>query len=185
MTGAKPAWGHILFLDLGRLTGWAEGDPADKYPTSGVLELGPKGSSSPTQNGALLLWLLRRFSAKPKIRLVCFESPISHLIPKQSVATKRMLLGYPAVVEAAAQVSHISDIREAEIAAIRRNLLGAHPGKGDEAKANVQERLRVLGCPFEDNNAADAAAGWYFACTIADARAGERVTPLFNERQGF
>lgn len=182
---ADRAWGTILFLDLGRLTGWAEGDPADKFPTSGVFELGRPGAPSPAQHGALLLWLLRRLSMKPTVRLVCFESPIAHMIAKQSVATKRMLLGYPAVVEAAAQVSHIGDIREAEIAAIRRNLLGPHPGKGDEAKANVQRHLKMLGHQFEDNNAADAIAGWLFACTIADSHAGERVTPLFKERQDF
>lgn len=176
----KP-WGRILFLDLGRVTGWASGDPSEQVrPESGILTLGKPGSDTTAQYGALLLWALNRFSGNLRPKMVCFEAPIAHLIKKQSGATKRMLLGYPAVIEAAAWASKVPMIREASISDIRRNLLGRGVGRGEDAKAVVQAHLRALGCEFEDGNAADSIAGWFYACTIADDHAGERVTPLFQ-----
>lgn len=181
-----PRWGRILFLDLGRVTGWADGDPAAQYPESGAIELGRPGAPSAGQYKTLMLWVLERIRSSPDpIRMVCFESPIAHLVIRQSAATKRILLGYPAVVETAAALSNIADIREASIADIRRNLLGRGISKKEDAKTVVQQHLRALGVPFGDHNSADAVAGWYFACTAVDPKAGEKVTPMFSKGGDF
>lgn len=174
------AWGRILFLDLGRVTGWASGDPADKFPQSGTITLGKPGASSSDQYGTLLLWLLRQCQGTDAPRMICFEAPIAHLIKNQSGKTKRMLLGYPAIVEAAASASNIREIREAEISDIRRNLLGRGIKRSEDAKSVVMAHIKMLGHKFEDNNAADAISGWLYACTTVDQKAGLRVTPLFG-----
>jgi len=171
----------ILFLDLARTTGWCEGEP-NGTPISGTMRIAPDGSDSPAVFGGMLKWLATRLQAfRP--RTIVYEAPFDpRHMSKTTFNTARMLLGLPAVVEATAYSCGVYDIREAHVNDIRRFLIGRTP-KRQEAKAAVIEHLRGLGFDPADDNESDAIAGWLFACSIADGRAGVRSTGLFAKTE--
>lgn len=176
----------VFFLDLARNAGWCEGEVGGK-PTFGSVRLAPDGSDTPAVFAGLLKFMAGRFEAfRPNVFV--YEAPRDprHMGGKTSAAALRMLIGLPAVAEAVAYTFGIWDIREAEAATIRAHVYpkGMRPsGKMDagQLKQAVFWQIKKLGYDVEDTDQADAVAGWLFACSILDSRAGIRTAPLFTD----
>lgn len=182
MSAGKP----VFFMDLARNAGWCEG-PVGGSPIYGSVRLAPDGSDSPAVNWGLFKFIATRFQAfRPSVFV--YEAPRDprHMGKKTSRGAIRMLIGLPAVAEAAAYGCGVLDIREAEAATIRSFLLPPAPkgqGRRDagQLKREVFEHIRSLGFDPKNTDEADAIAGWLYACSVLDARVGARTTPLFSD----
>jgi hypothetical protein len=168
----------ILFLDLATTFGWCEGEPGGKA-IYGFQRFAPAGSEPPAIFGGAARWMATRLQAfKPKT--IVYEAPLDprHMGPKTNMKTARVLLGLPAVIEAVAHLAGVYDIREARIDDVRLHLLGTRP-KRDVAKMKVLQRLAAMGYDVKDDNAADALAGWLYACAVIAPDKAPQTTPLF------
>lgn len=172
----------VLFLDLGRTTGWAEGAPGGRL-TFGSITFAPEGSSHGEVFGMAMKWLAERWSAwKP--RTVVYEAPIP---PYQkngqtNVNTTAVLFGLPAIVEGVANRVGIYDVRMAHVDDVRRFHFGKKLFKRDNPKAQVIAHLQGLGYEIRQHDAADALAGLLFAHSIIAPRVKPAATaPLFAD----
>lgn len=163
--------GGILFLDLATTMGFCEGIPGTgENPTSGTIRLAPAGSSPAAIFGGLLDFLATRMTAF-RYRLVVYEAPMDPRHMKTNINTARILLGMPAIVEAVAHQTGHHSIREASVNDVRKHLLGYIPrrAKGERdggQKAPVIAHLRESGYDPQDDNEADAIAGWIYAASL-------------------
>lgn len=172
--------GSILAFDLARKMGWAEGVPGEK-PEYGTHSLAPDGSEPMAVFGGMIDFLGRRLQSK-RYQMVIYEAPLDprHMGRKTNLATARMLLGLPAVVEGVAYQMGMFNLREASVDDVRRTVLGIRPKKA-EAKIEVMRHLRFLGYEPQDDNAGDALALWLYAASIVDNRIGAKTTRLFAQ----
>jgi hypothetical protein len=170
----------VLFLDLARQTGWAEGGVSpDARAMSGTVRLAPDGSDSPAVFAGMIDFLGNRLLAfKPKT--IVYEAPFDpRHMKKINENTIRLAWGLPAIVEAIAYKMGVYDIRMANVNDVRRSILGSLPQK-NQAKLEVKRFVRALGYDPKDDNEADAILGWLYACTILDSKVGVRISPLFS-----
>lgn len=171
----------ILFLDLATKTGFCEGEPGGK-PYFGSTLFAPEGSPSAAVFGGAFKWLATRCQAfKP--RTIVFEAALDprHMGGKTTRDTAMRLIGLPAVMEAAAYLCGVYDVREARADDVRLFLINKRPKKA-EAKRLVIQKLQALGYDVTDPDAADAIAGWLFACNLIAPGTAPDVTPLFGEK---
>lgn len=181
--GARPPK-SIMFLDLASRFGWCEGTPGEK-PRYGSQRFAPEGADSPAVFAGAIKWIGERMQAfRPKV--LVYEAPLDprHMGKRTNLQTASTLLGLPACIEGTAYLSGVYDIRQARIDDIRMHLLSRRPGR-QTAKTEVIDRLHALGYQPQDDNAADAIAGWLFACSIVEPKikpAGS--TPLFGDVRG-
>lgn len=169
----------ILFLDLATKFGWCEGEPGGK-PIFGSERFAPEGSGSGAVFGGAFKWTFNRCQAFRPRRIV-FEAPLDprHLGPKTTRDTALRLIGLPACVEGAAYLCGVWDVSEARADDIRYFLL-AKKVKKAEAKGLVIRKLRELGYDVSDPDAADALAGWLYACSLFAPQTAAATTPLFK-----
>lgn len=173
--------GDILFLDLASQMGWCEGEPGGT-PRFGTERLAPEGSSHAATFAGMTKWLGRRLQAfKP--RLIVYEAPIPpiHMKGRTNLSTTRVAFGLAAITESVAYLSGVYDIREAQIGDVRRFFLKRNP-KSATAKTETIAQCRLLGFEPQDDNAADALAGWFFACSIVSPKTTFNSTPLFGRK---
>lgn len=178
------AHGSVLFLDLGRTTGWAEGEPGGKI-AFGSVKLAPDEASKEEVFGQAMKWLVERWSAwKP--RTVVYEAPIP---PYQkhgqtNVNSTAVLFGLPAIVGGVANRVGIYDVRMAHVDDVRRFHFGKRLVRADNPKRRVIEHLQSLGYDIRQHDAADALAGLLFAHSIvAPSVKPAATTPLFADAE--
>jgi hypothetical protein len=167
----------VLFFDLASRFGWCEGEPGGT-PIFGSERFAPEGSSPEAIGAGAVTWLVTRLSAfRP--RTIAWEAPLDprHMGKRTNIKTARTLLGLPFLIGGVAHKMGVYDLREASIADVRLYLLGRRPPR-ETAKQEVVARLRGLGFEPQDDNAADALAGWlYVTATMYPAEARD-ITPL-------
>lgn len=174
--------GSILFLDLATRYGFCDGEPG-KRPFFGAARFAPEGANSSAVFGGCFKWVAERCQvAKPKT--IVYEAPLDprHMGPKTSRDVGLRLIGLPAVVEAAAYLCGVWDVREARADDIRLFLINKRP-RADEAKRLVMAKLQAMGYEVNDPDAADALAGWLYACHIIAPNVARDTTPLFGEHR--
>ncbi len=155
----------ILFLDLATTFGFCEGAPGEK-PTFGAMRFAPEGSPSSAVFAGCFKWVAERCQAfKPKTIVVEAALDPRHVGQKTTRDTAMRLIGLPAVVEAAAYLCGVWDIREARADDVRLHVIGRRLKKA-EAKQVVIQKMRELGFEVSDPDAADALAGWDYACHL-------------------
>lgn len=171
-------YGRVLFLDLARQAGWAEGIPGQGV-ISGTIQLAAAGAGHGAVGAGLIGFLEDRFSTG-RYQEVCFERPldIRHLKRMTNFATARQLYGLCMMAEAVCYRHRIPRVTEASAQDIRKHLLGKQPAKG-KAKIEVSNMLRVLGYRPVDDNEADAIAGWLYVSAIR-APGCDIASPLFS-----
>lgn len=170
----------ILFLDLATRFGWCQGAPGEE-PRYGSQRFAPEGAEGPAVFGGAIKWMGERLqSNRPSV--VFYEEPLDprHL-KKTTKNTTMRLMGIPAIIEGVCYCYSFFDIRSARIDDIRYHLLQRKPPRAT-AKQEVIARLRALGFAPQDDNAADAIAGWLFACSIVEPGVAAMSTPLFGDR---
>lgn len=169
----------LLFLDLATKFGWCEGEPGGK-PIFGSERFAPEGSGSGAVFGGAFKWTFTRCQAfRPKTIVVEAALDPRHLGSKTTRDTAMRLIGLPACIEGAAYLCGVYDVREARADDIRYFLLGQKVKKA-EAKRLVIGKLRDLGYDVSDPDAADALAGWLYACSLIAPETSAGTTPLFK-----
>lgn len=161
----------ILALDLASVTGIAVGLPGGA-PTAWSFDLGAGRSEDHRFSQALVL--THKLIERHKPDLLAIEAPVGG--PK----TSHFLVGLVACVRGCAFNRKVR-IESYNIAAIRKHFVGGHVTsaaykhldpkrrKNEARKAGknlVMNRCRQLGWQCDDDNAADAAALWDYACAL-------------------
>lgn len=174
--------GAILFLDLARQTGWAYGRPGMGC-VHGSISLAPPGGSPAYVFAGLNQFLRKLITDHGKPSELCFETPLDprHMGPRTNAKTARLLIGLPAVAEMVGVEFAINRITEARATEIRSFLLPKRPPKA-EMKRAISQQLRTLGYAPQDDNAADAIAGWLFLCAVRAP--GSEMTAPMDVRHG-
>jgi hypothetical protein len=163
----------ILALDLAGVTGVAVGSPGGA-PTAWSVDLGKSRSEDARFSQALVLTHKLIETHKPD--LIAIEAPVGG--PK----TSHFLVGLVACVRGCAFNRKVR-VEAYNIASIRKHFCGGHvtsaayghikaPRARKEAaraagKNLVMQRCRQMGWQADDDNAADAAALWDYACALA------------------
>jgi hypothetical protein len=162
----------ILALDLAGVTGVAVGAPGGA-PTAWSVDLGKSRSEDARFSKALVLTHKLIETHKPD--LIAIEAPVGG--PK----TSHFLVGLVACVRGCAFNRKVR-VEAYNIASIRKHFCGGHvtsaayghlePKRRKAAaraagKNLVMQRCRQLGWQADDDNAADAAALWDYACALA------------------
>jgi len=168
--------GHILALDLARVTGWACGRPGD-VPSSGSVIFAKEGASMAAVLSGCRAWLREFLDHKPTIRFVVFEAPLlpSFRKGKTTIGTTRQQMGLAAIVEEMLYSKSGYDVREARVADIRTHFLGSNKHKREQAKRLTIAACRARGWTPADDNAADALALWDYQATLLGPRHGRLV----------
>jgi len=170
---------RIIFLDLARQAGWAEGATGEPI-RSGSEMLAPTDATHGRTFAALDAFLTERIEAfRPNV--VAFEQPMDprHMGGRTTFKTARLLMGLTAIAEATVHRMGVRTIYECDVRDIRKHLLGKQPAKG-QAKEEVMQYLRYTGWTPRDDNEADAIAGWLYVEAILSPQDGARRIPMFS-----
>lgn len=180
----------LLALDLASVTGVAVGSPGGA-PTTWSVDLGKARSEDLRFSQALIL--THKLIERHKPDLIAIEAPVGG--PK----TSHFLVGLVACVRGCAFNRKVR-IEAYNIASIRKHFCGGHitsaayghlePKRRKNAaraagKNAVIQRCRQLGWTVDDDNAADAAALWDYACAL-ESRAHQisSLPGLFGGKHG-
>lgn len=158
---------NLMFLDLGRLTGYCYG-PAGSVPTSGSIVLRKTSEDSGLGLGKLGRWLRDHVRANGAPDLIGIE----HWLPPDAAVNNKALvdgLRLNGAVHSIAGVYGIS-ITEPYPATIRSQVCGAAYGQRQvsgkrDTKAMVIRTVTILGMVppgTTDEDRCDAVAGWIF-----------------------
>lgn len=161
----------IIALDVATVTGIAVGVPGSK-PTAWSVDLGKAKSEDFRFSKALVL--THDLISKHKPRLIALEGAVG------GPHTSHFLVGLLACIRGCAFNRGIK-IEVYPIGAIRKHFLGRAPQVRDfpglkhaqakaQIKAQVMQRCRLLKWDVPDDDAADAAALWDFACATEGAQ---------------
>lgn len=171
----------ILALDLASTTGVAEGRPGER-PRAWTWRLGSAGSSQ-AHRLAELLKLTSQHLMVSRPDQIWIEAPMAPAVMVDiggSAQTAAFLFGCPAVVKAVAYLRGIYRVTEANVQDVRHHFINRRTLPKGEGKRVVIDRCRVLGWEVENDNEADAAALWSYACGQHNPRLAAAVTPLFQ-----
>lgn len=155
----------IVFIDLATRAGICDGEPG-KQPRLYSHRWAEEGAPSGAVFAGCWKWTAERCQAfRP--RSIVFEAALDPrwLGPKTTRDTAMRLIGLPAVMESAAYLCGVYDVREARADDVRYFLLGKKVKKA-EAKNLVIKELRARGYDVTDPDEADALAGWLYACSL-------------------
>jgi hypothetical protein len=166
----------ILALDLAKRTGWARGRLDSEAPTFGSVQFGKDEASNYARFAHALRWAVDIFKNDPPDVLV-IEAPIRVQGFSQQQGAK-ILFGLPAVITAVAYECGVFTIREHDVPDIRQVFIGRRRLKTDPAKEATVRRCKQLGWFVEDDNAADAAALWFYECARIHPRLLQRLTTV-------
>ena len=156
------------------MTGVAVGKPGNA-PTTWSVSLGKVGDDDAKFSHALVL--THKLIEEHRPRLLAIEAPVGG--PKAS----HLLIGLVACIRGVARNRGVA-VATYPINSIRKHFMGRALAKRDypalsvyaaqkAMKSEVMQRCRLLGWDVPDDNAADAAALWDFAC----ATSGNQTTP--------
>ena len=164
----QPVSGLIVSLDVGKSMGFASGMPGDCEPRSFSVKLGRTSDRRPVVAGNLIAFLDKEFRIE-KPALVFKEMPLvlgAFLKLGVSDASVRSHYGLHCVIEGMCARFGVPWHEEAN-SRIRKHFIGkAHLGKREDTKRAVLSRCIQLGYlprGCEDDNRADALAGWDWA----------------------
>lgn len=162
--------GPFLALDLGRLTGVAEGAPGALRPSSWTWTLSDPQDGLAVQCVELARVLNKRLLQAPRPSLVVVEAPLGLAAFRNLGASEisiRSAYALNAVVTGIAGAFMIP-VREAGVGQVTKHFTGQvrHGGR-DPRKRAVIARCRILGyVPSDctDDDRCDALAVWDWAC---------------------
>jgi len=180
------AGGVIMAIDTGRLTGVAEGGPADR-PSSRTWILSDPQDGLSVQCAELLRRLNKRLLVAPRVSLIVAEAPLplaAFRVLGSSEDSIRSAYAFHGIIAGIAGLFSIPH-RVAGVGAVTKHFTGrAKHGGRDARKRAVIARCRALGyverdCSDEDR--CDALAVWDWACAHHARRPRELV--LFHHQE--
>lgn len=169
---AKP----IIFYDFASVTGWCFGRPGET-PVYGAQRLAPPESPPEAVFGGAIKLVAEHLKEYQPV-VFCYEAPRDprHMGKKTNIRTTLVTIGLCAVGSGVASRMGVYDVRDVDANHVRQYFLGFKPAK-DEVKAAVIRRCLDLGFKPDDDNAADAIAGWHFMASVIDPDRMSYLTP--------
>lgn len=173
---------ELLCLDLATTTGWARGCVGDRAPTCGSVNFaGTKGDASDNAIFGNALRIVWHLLDEPQPQIIFLEAmlPPAAMRGRTSRAVRDRLAGLHGIVRACAFRRGIYRVELASVGDVRAHFIGDRKLARYPAKQEVTRTCQRLGWPVKDDNQADAAALWSFACGLIDPASALRVSPLF------
>jgi hypothetical protein len=172
----------ILGLDVATRCGHALGRLGET-PVAGSVRFGNSSSDENVVFAAALDWASRFLQPFPRPDVVMIEAllPPDAMKGNTSKAVRDRLAGLHGVIRAVAQLRGVGKIETCSVGDVRSHFIGHRGAKRDVAKRETMRRCARLGWDCKDDNAADAAAVWSYACALIDPALALRLTPLFNK----
>jgi hypothetical protein len=173
----------VLAIDIATTTGWTRGI-VGQQPTCGSIRFGGGTDVNNVIFGRALRWISETLEPKPRPDILILEAmlPPTAMVNHTSRAVRDRLAGLHGVFRGVAYLRGIGEIAEATVGDVRAHFIGDRSAKRDDAKRLTTQRCQRLGWQVADDNAADAAALWSFACALIDPKSAMQVVPLFNRR---
>jgi hypothetical protein len=171
----------VVGLDIATRCGWARGQLGET-PVTGSIRFGNASSDASVVFGAALDWASRFLEPFPRPDVVMMENllPMDAMRGHTQRASRDRLAGLHGVMRAVAQLRGVGKIEVVSVGDVRQHFIGQRSAKSAIAKAETMRRCARLGWDCCDDNAADAAAVWSYACALIDPALALRLTPLFN-----
>jgi hypothetical protein len=172
----------ILGLDVATRCGHAIGRLGET-PVTGSVRFGNSSTDENVVFAAALDWASEFLQPFPRPDVVMIEAllPMDAMRGNTQRATRDRLAGLHGVLRAVAQLRGVAKIEVASVGDVRAHFIGQRSAKSAIAKAETMRRCARLGWECCDDNAADAAAVWSYACALIDPALALRLTPLFNK----
>ena len=162
----------VIGLDVATQTGIAVGAPGNK-PLCWSESLGKDRPHE--QRFAQALQLTNRLIKKFDPVLIMIEAPIKS--PHDKTNTNMILMGLIGCIRGLAHTRNIPS-RMVEIQTLDKYFLGVAGMRSAERKRAIMHRCEQLAYKVGDQDAADAAAVWDFACSTLSRSHSIATTPL-------
>lgn len=171
----------VLALDLASKTGVAVGDP-NTIPLCFTENLGEVGEHHGARF-AQAFRMMKRLIVAHQPALIVLEAPFKTKHSKMQI--EYMLMGLRGCVMGAAHMFHIP-FEQHDVSTIRKHFIGHGRLKRADAKRATIARCGQLGWKVANDDEADAAALWDYACSRQSRSHAistlNSTTPLFDER---
>ena len=165
----------IAALDLASQTGAAVGEPCCR-PILFTEKLGQTGAPHGERFDAAL-HMMSRIIKQYSPALIVLEAPLK--IPGTKSDVEMMLMGLRGCVMGVAHRHHIP-FDQHSVQTIRKHFIGTAKLKRKEAKLATIARCKQLGWGPKNDDEADAAALWHYACCLTSRSYSISQTPLFG-----
>lgn len=169
---------EIWFLDAASTTGVAEGRPGDK-PRLYSMKFSREYDEPEDIFGRAVSWLAGRLQVSQPSE-VWIEAPIpgAMMHGRTNAQTTAILFGLWGALSGVAKARRIPCYR-ASIQTVRKVFIGHGNLPGPEAKRRCLATCALLGWDAPNHDAADAAAGWYWAVRRLRPKLMPDTAPLF------
>lgn len=171
----------VLALDIATACGWARGHVGPDAPRCGSIRFGKPGASQLAICGHAMEWAID--TIKPPLPdVVAIENLLPpHVTRGKSNVDHDLLAHLHGIIMGVCFMRGVFKVHKYSVMTIRRHFIDLSAcGKG-QGKRMVQDKCESLGWLDEDNDdAADAAACWSYACSRIDPEQAIRISPLFN-----
>lgn len=165
----------IIALDLATKTGISVGEPGAN-PICFTEVLGETGAHHGARFSQALRMMNRLIKQYEPSQIV-LEAPI--ITGRGKRHGQEVLMGLRACVMGIAHMRYVP-FYQYEVSTIRKHFIGVGNLKRDDAKAAVIQRCGQLGWKVRNDDEADSAALWDYACSRASRSHSIATTPLFN-----
>lgn len=171
----------VLGLDVATVTGFAHGRVSANCPIWGCVRLGSANTPQPDVFAKAMTWANEFIVAlKPDILMIEALLPPDAMKDKTSRATRDRLCGLNAIMTACARANGVGEIASAQVNDIRAHFIYNRTLQRKFAKMEVKRKCLELGWNVSNDNEADAAACWSYACSMIDPKLALRGSPLFG-----
>jgi hypothetical protein len=172
----------ILALDLATVTGFARGKIGEKPKCGSVDFYNNTRGFSDAIFAAAYAWVWELLRPPPDIMIMESMLPPEAMKGATSRAVRDRLAGLHGVARAAAHRRGVGEVSIATTSNIRAHFIGDSSLHRMQAKKAVIERCKMLQWEVANDNEADAAALWSYACALIDPAQALAMTPLFNPK---
>lgn len=157
--------GDIVALDISaRRTGLARGRPG-AAPTVSSIAFAQEDDEPEDVYGRAVFWIAEYLrTSRPALIVIEAPVPAFRLKGFTNNNTIQLLNGLYAAIAGCIRCKGIP-VRRAQIRTVRKHFLGNGGLPGDQAKRAAIARCRQLGWPVTNDDEADAAAIWDWACS--------------------
>lgn len=157
---------EIWFLDVAGNMGVAQGPPG-KIPRLYTVPISKEHDDHEDAFGRATLWIAEQLSLTQP-RAVFIEAPRGASVWGNTNADTNMrLIGLWAAIAGVVKARKIH-CQRGSVSTIRKFFIGVGNMPGPQAKKEVIRVCRSLGWDVANDNEADAAAGWLWACSLYD-----------------
>jgi crossover junction endodeoxyribonuclease RuvC len=170
----------VLALDIATRLGWARGPVGPGGPRCGSVQFGKPGASQLAICGHALEWAIDTINP-PLPDIVAIEALLPpHVTRGKSNVDHDLLAHLHGIILGVCFMRGVFKVNKYPVMTIRNHFIDLSACAKGQAKRMVQDKCKLLGWLAADDDAADAAACWSYACSLLDPEQAIRISPLFN-----